>query len=67
VPVRVSPADRVRHHIDELFAQDRPPVQSVMYGEVRPYPVYSQSWPPSSELAPTDQVYEPPFDEPPHT
>jgi putative transposase len=24
VPVRVSPADRIRHHIDELFAQDRP-------------------------------------------
>jgi putative transposase len=24
VPVRVSPTDRIRHHIDELFAQDRP-------------------------------------------
>jgi hypothetical protein len=24
VPVRVSPADRIRHHIDVLFAQDRP-------------------------------------------
>jgi putative transposase len=24
VPVRVSPTDRVRHHIDELFAHDRP-------------------------------------------
>jgi putative transposase len=24
VPVRVSPADRIRHHIDELFAQERP-------------------------------------------
>jgi putative transposase len=24
VPVRVSPTDRVRHHIDELFAQNRP-------------------------------------------
>jgi putative transposase len=24
VPVRVSPTDRVRHHIDELFAEDRP-------------------------------------------
>jgi len=35
VPVRVSPADRVRYHIDELFAQDRPPVQSVKYLEVR--------------------------------
>jgi putative transposase len=23
VPVRVSPTDRIRHHIDELFAQDR--------------------------------------------
>jgi putative transposase len=23
VPVRVSPADRIRHHIDELFAEDR--------------------------------------------
>jgi hypothetical protein len=25
VPVRVSPTDRVRHHIDELFAENRPP------------------------------------------
>jgi transposase-like protein len=24
VPVRVSPTDRVRHHIDELFAENRP-------------------------------------------
>jgi putative transposase len=24
VPVRVSPTDRIRHHIDELFSQDRP-------------------------------------------
>jgi hypothetical protein len=24
VPVRVSPTVRIRHHIDELFAQDRP-------------------------------------------
>jgi putative transposase len=24
VPVRVSPADRIRRHIDDLFAQDRP-------------------------------------------
>ncbi len=24
MPVRVSPTDRIRHHIDELFAQDRP-------------------------------------------
>jgi len=24
VPVRVSPTDRIRHHIDELFAQDKP-------------------------------------------
>jgi putative transposase len=24
VPVRVSPTDRIRHHIDEFFAQDRP-------------------------------------------
>ncbi len=24
MPVRVSPSDRTRHHIDELFAQDRP-------------------------------------------
>jgi putative transposase len=24
VPVRVSPTDRIRHHIDELFAQGRP-------------------------------------------
>jgi putative transposase len=24
VPVRVSPTDRIRHHIDELFGQDRP-------------------------------------------
>jgi putative transposase len=24
VPVRVSPTDRIRHHIDELFAADRP-------------------------------------------
>jgi putative transposase len=24
VPARVSPTDRIRHHIDELFAQDRP-------------------------------------------
>jgi transposase-like protein len=24
VPVRVSPTDRIRHHIDELFARDRP-------------------------------------------
>jgi putative transposase len=24
VPARVSPADRIRCHIDELFAQDRP-------------------------------------------
>jgi putative transposase len=24
VPVRVSPTDRIRHHIDDLFAQDRP-------------------------------------------
>jgi putative transposase len=24
VPVRVSPTDRIRHHIDELFAEDRP-------------------------------------------
>jgi putative transposase len=24
VPVRVSPTDRIRGHIDELFAQDRP-------------------------------------------
>src|SRR6516165_9780820 len=24
VPVRVSPTDRIRHHIDELFASDRP-------------------------------------------
>jgi transposase-like protein len=24
VPVRVSPTDRVRHHVDELFASDRP-------------------------------------------
>ena len=24
MPVRVSPTDRVRHHIDELFAEDRP-------------------------------------------
>ncbi len=24
MPVRVSPADRVRHHIDELFARGRP-------------------------------------------
>jgi putative transposase len=24
VPVRVLPTDRIRHHIDELFAQDRP-------------------------------------------
>jgi putative transposase len=24
VPVRVSPTDRIRHHIDELFALDRP-------------------------------------------
>jgi putative transposase len=24
VPVRVSPADRIRGHIDELFAQNRP-------------------------------------------
>jgi transposase-like protein len=24
VPVRVSPTDRIRHHIDELFTQDRP-------------------------------------------
>ena len=23
MPVRVSPTDRIRHHIDELFAQDR--------------------------------------------
>ncbi len=24
MPVRVSPTDRIRHHIDELFAADRP-------------------------------------------
>jgi putative transposase len=24
VPIRVSPTDRIRHHIDELFAADRP-------------------------------------------
>ena len=24
MPSRVSPTDRIRHHIDELFAQDRP-------------------------------------------
>jgi hypothetical protein len=24
VPTRVSPTDRIRRHIDELFAQDRP-------------------------------------------
>ena len=24
MPVRVSPTDRIRHHIDELFAQERP-------------------------------------------
>ena len=24
MPVRVSPTVRIRHHIDELFAQDRP-------------------------------------------
>ena len=24
MPVRVLPADRIRGHIDELFAQDRP-------------------------------------------
>ena len=24
MPVRVSPAGRIRHHIDELFAADRP-------------------------------------------
>jgi putative transposase len=24
VPVRVSPTDRIRRHIDDLFAQDRP-------------------------------------------
>jgi putative transposase len=24
VPVRVSPTDRIRHHIDDLFAEDRP-------------------------------------------
>ena len=24
MPVRVSPTDRIRHHIDELFAQGRP-------------------------------------------
>jgi putative transposase len=24
VPVRVSPTDRIRHHIDELFASGRP-------------------------------------------
>src|SRR6266516_4366257 len=24
VPVRVSPTDRIRDHIDELFAQDKP-------------------------------------------
>jgi putative transposase len=24
VPVRVSPTDRIRHHIDDLFGQDRP-------------------------------------------
>jgi hypothetical protein len=24
VPVRVPPTDRIRRHIDELFAQDRP-------------------------------------------
>jgi putative transposase len=24
VSVRVSPTDRIRHHIDELFAADRP-------------------------------------------
>jgi putative transposase len=25
VPVRALPTDRIRHHIDELFAADRPP------------------------------------------
>jgi putative transposase len=24
VPIRVSPTDRIRHHIDELFADGRP-------------------------------------------
>ncbi len=24
MPVRVSPGDGIRHHVDDLFAQDRP-------------------------------------------